>query len=114
MAFWPRASWCLTAAIRIDNNEDPEVRDSRVLYAVGRIGEGIDLAEDVRDRLKVAYASAKPHRQTVALELDPTERHEARFLFRHYFLFCLVGLLSVLTAWPGIGLRFGFPGWIYG
>jgi uncharacterized membrane protein len=54
------------------------------------------------------------HRRAAALELDPGERHEARFLFRHYLLFCLVGLLSVLTAWAGIGLPFGFPGWIYG
>jgi hypothetical protein len=60
----------LTAAVRIDIDEDREVRDSRVLYAVGRLSEGIDLAEEVRDRLKVTYASAKPHRVVVYAVVD--------------------------------------------
>lgn len=47
------------------------------------------------------------------LDLDESERHEAHMLKRHYLIFALVGLLSMLAAWLEIGLLYGFPGWIY-
>jgi uncharacterized membrane protein len=48
-----------------------------------------------------------------ALELTADQRNEAIILFRNYLIFSVVGLLSVLTAYSGIGLRWGLPGWIY-
>lgn len=47
------------------------------------------------------------------LELSPVERHEAAFLFRHYLLFVFTGLLSILAARLGIGIVYGFPGFLY-
>lgn len=49
----------------------------------------------------------------VPLELDEQEIFEARFFSRHYGLYALVGLLSVLAALSGVGLRYGAPGWVY-
>jgi uncharacterized membrane protein len=54
------------------------------------------------------------YRRRDALELTGEERREAAFYSRHYFLFVLVGLVSVGLAAIGAGIRFGFPGWIYG
>ena len=48
------------------------------------------------------------------LDLSEEECEEARFLWRHYLLFVGAGAVSVLVAWAGIGLEFGFPGWLYG
>ncbi len=42
------------------------------------------------------------------------QRDEALMLFRHYLIFAVVGLLSVLTALLGVGIRFSLPGWLYG
>ena len=53
------------------------------------------------------------YRLSPALELTDCQRNEAIFLFRHYLIFAIVGLLSVLTAFSGIGLRWALPGWIY-
>ena len=52
-------------------------------------------------------------RRADALALDATERAEAAFLAQHSFLFAAVGLVSVLTAVAGVGIRFGGPGWVY-
>lgn len=48
------------------------------------------------------------------LELTQEQRDEAILLFRHYLIFSVVGLLSILTALSGLGLRYALPGWIYG
>jgi len=56
----------------------------------------------------------RAHGKAEGLELDAAERHEARFLFRHYLLFSAVGVLSVLAAWAGLGLEIALPGWLYG
>lgn len=48
------------------------------------------------------------------LELTPDELSETRFFFRNYFILVTVGLLSIVLAISGIGLRIGMPGWIYG
>ena len=53
-------------------------------------------------------------RRVDALGLGETERHEARFLARHYAIFVAVGLLSVALALTGVGLSVAMPGWIYG
>jgi uncharacterized membrane protein len=53
------------------------------------------------------------YRLRSTLELTADRRGEAIFLFRHYLIFSVVGLLSVLAAFSGIGLRWAFPGWIY-
>jgi len=47
------------------------------------------------------------------LGLSIAETFEARFYFRHYLIFVLVGTLSIVAAWLKIGLQSGFPGWIY-
>lgn len=52
-------------------------------------------------------------RSAEALGLDAKERHEARFLARHYALFVLVGVVSAALAATGVGVRIGLPGWIY-
>ena len=52
-------------------------------------------------------------RRRDALALDPVERHEALYLSRHYLIFVGVALLSVGLAAGGVGLGFGFPGWVY-
>jgi hypothetical protein len=48
-----------------------------------------------------------------ALGITAEQRGEAAFLFRHYLIFAVVGLLSLLIAFSGIGLRWALPGWIY-
>lgn len=52
-------------------------------------------------------------RSAGALGLDDSERHWALFYARHYAIFFVVGLLSLLMAVAGIGLQVGMPGWIY-
>jgi hypothetical protein len=47
------------------------------------------------------------------LGLDALEISQALFWSRHYLIFAGVGALSVVLALLGIGVRFGFPGWIY-
>jgi uncharacterized membrane protein len=53
------------------------------------------------------------YRRSSVLELNADQRNEAIILFRNYLIFAVVGLLSVLTAFSGIGLRWALPGWIY-
>lgn len=60
----------VTAAVRIDVGEDRLVRDAKVLYSVGRLPSGIDLAAEVRDHLRVRYASEQQHRVIVFAIVD--------------------------------------------
>lgn len=53
-------------------------------------------------------------RRAPALGLGEPARREALFLARHYAIFVGVGLLSVLLAVTGLGVRIALPGWIYG
>lgn len=52
-------------------------------------------------------------RRREALGLSALQAWEAANLARHYLLFFLVGLVSILVAALGIGVRFGFPGIVY-
>lgn len=52
-------------------------------------------------------------RRTTELQLTAGELHEALTLKRHYWIFAAVGVVSIVVAWAGVGLRTGFPGWIY-
>jgi uncharacterized membrane protein len=48
------------------------------------------------------------------LGLDAARLAEARMLSRHYWILAAVGVASIASAALGIGVRYGFPGWIYG
>ena len=63
--------------------------------------------------LCVALLYRHAYRRRRDLELTHAAEQEALMYFRHYLIFVFVGLLSVLAAWKGIGLRMGLPGWIY-
>lgn len=52
------------------------------------------------------------HRRS-ELGLNALEVSEALFWSRHYLIFAGVGVLSVVLAFLGVGVRIGFPGWIY-
>lgn len=47
------------------------------------------------------------------LGLDDLEATDAIFWSRHYLVFVGVGLLSVVLALLGVGVRIGMPGWLY-
>lgn len=47
------------------------------------------------------------------LSLTPVEAYDAITWSRHYFGFVLAGLLSLVIAWLGIGVRWGLPGVAY-
>jgi len=53
-------------------------------------------------------------RSAALLGLTAAQLHEARVLQRHYLIMAGVGLLSVVLAAAGIGIRFGVPGFVYG
>lgn len=48
------------------------------------------------------------------LSLSPVEAYDAITWSRHYVGFVLAGLLSLVIAWLGIGVRWGLPGIAYG
>jgi uncharacterized membrane protein len=52
-------------------------------------------------------------RRLKTLESNTESAWEAGMLARHYLLFVLVSLLSILIAWIGWGLHFGLPGLAY-
>ena len=52
-------------------------------------------------------------RRADAFGLTPLERYDAATAARHYLLFVLVGALSAILAWGGIGIGIGLPGWAY-
>lgn len=74
-----------------------------VLYSVGFAAVFLFVA--------LLYRHAWGRRE--ALGLDAAEAHEARFLFRHYLIFVVVGLASAGLAAAGIGVRIALPGWFY-
>ena len=53
-------------------------------------------------------------RRASVLGLDAQELHDAHALKRHYAIFALVGVLSIIAARFELGLEIGFPGWMYG
>ena len=61
--------------------------------------------------LSLLYAHAWSRRDD--LGLDAVERNEARTWLFHYLIFVGVGLLSIVLAAAGIGIRFGLPGFVY-
>ncbi len=46
-------------------------------------------------------------------EWDDKHASRARFWCRHYALFCVVGVISILLAWTQVGIYFGLPGFVY-
>jgi uncharacterized membrane protein len=54
-----------------------------------------------------AYAS-RPE-----LNIDALSAYDAQTHSRHYLAFAAVGVISILLAWLGIGVKFGVPGFIY-
>lgn len=47
------------------------------------------------------------------LGLDILEAADSLYWSRHYLIFAGVGVLSVILALLGIGVRYGLPGWLY-
>ncbi|KPM33151.1 Hypothetical protein I595_53 [Croceitalea dokdonensis DOKDO 023] len=43
----------------------------------------------------------------------PKEKYILHFYFRHFLIFVVVGLLSIVLASAEIGIRFGMPGFVY-
>jgi hypothetical protein len=52
-------------------------------------------------------------RSRQSLRLTDFEAWEAAYLGRHYVLFAVVSLLTILVAWLGWGIRFGTPGMLF-
>jgi len=52
-------------------------------------------------------------RSCAALRLNDFQTWEAAYLARHYLLFALIGLLTIVAALLGLGLRYGAPGMLY-
>ncbi len=48
---------------------------------------------------------------TITKEVN--HKRELSFFSRHFAIFVLVGGLSIIAAFSGIGLRYGLPGWVY-
>lgn len=63
--------------------------------------------------LFVALLYVHVARSAGALGLADAQRRQAVFWARHYAILCAVGMLSLLMAIAGIGVRVGMPGWIY-
>lgn len=89
------------AVLRLQSRE--ELRQIFMLYSAG-FG-AIFLC------VSLLYAHAWRSRQ--ALELSAEAAWEAATLARHYLLFVVVSLLSVLIAAIGLGVGFGLPGLVY-
>lgn len=47
------------------------------------------------------------------LGVEPDDKNEARFYFRHYMILAGTGVASVLIAWLKLGISFGLPGLVY-
>jgi hypothetical protein len=63
--------------------------------------------------LFVALLYLHAARSADALGLSGVDRRQAVFWARHYAILCAVGLVSMLMAVAGVGVRLGMPGWIY-
>jgi uncharacterized membrane protein len=61
--------------------------------------------------LALLYRHAYKARQT--LNLDALAAYDAQTYSRHYLGFAIVGVLSVLLANLGVGVRYGVPGFVY-
>ena len=48
------------------------------------------------------------------LALEPLNAFDAQTWSRHYLIYVLVGLLSIVFSHTGLGASVGLPGWIYG
>ena len=86
--------------VRIGGGDLPSLM---IIYGLGFIAVFACLA--------LLYAHAWSRRN--ALDLNALEQIEARTWMRHYLIFVGVGLLSVVLAWTGVGIRIGLPGFIY-
>lgn len=63
--------------------------------------------------LCVALLYWHANRRRGELGLDPGEAFQARLSARNYGIYVVVGLVSLLLAGQGIGVKFGLPGWVY-
>ena len=63
--------------------------------------------------LLVALLYQRAHATRDSLALKPVEAYDAITYSRHYLGFAAAGVLSILVAFSGFGIGFGFPGMIY-
>ncbi len=47
------------------------------------------------------------------LELSPEEVFDAYTWCRHYWIYVLLGVVSIVLALAHVGIHFGLPGWLY-
>ena len=63
--------------------------------------------------LMIALLSRHEYKGRTALHIDAIAAYDAHTHSNHYFGFAAVGVISVLLAWLGIGVRYGLPGFVY-
>lgn len=61
--------------------------------------------------LALLYSHAKVKRDS--LGLTPVESYDAITHSRHYWMFAITGIVSIILAMLGVGIRFGVPGFAY-
>jgi len=63
--------------------------------------------------LLIALLYRHAYKSRPQLNLDALAAFDAQTHSRHYIAFASVGILSIILAWLGIGVRYGLPGFIY-
>ncbi len=63
--------------------------------------------------LLVAWLYQRAHATRDSLGITPLEAYDAITWSRHYLGFVAAGVISILVALSGVGLRFGLPGIMY-
>jgi uncharacterized membrane protein len=63
--------------------------------------------------LMIALLYRHAYKSRPALGIDALAAYDAQTHSRHYLSFALVGVVSILIAWLGIGVRYGVPGFVY-
>jgi uncharacterized membrane protein len=63
--------------------------------------------------LMIALLYRHAYKSRPQLNLDALSAYDAQTHSRHYIAFASVGVLSIILAWLGVGVRFGIPGFIY-
>ena len=61
----------------------------------------------------IALLYRHAYKARTSLHIDPIAAYDAHTHSFHYMGFAAVGVLSVLLAWLGIGVRYGVPGFAY-
>jgi uncharacterized membrane protein len=63
--------------------------------------------------LLIALLYRHAYKSRTQLNIDALSAFDAQTHSRHYVAFASVGVLSIILAWLGIGVRFGIPGFVY-